>query len=161
MVNRDSRVNPGSPTGSHLGPTGDSPLPPLPHPGPSEGHLPSPPRWPVNPDTLSSAYHQPPPPPQRPTGGSSLSPIPHPGPSEDHSSSPLGFLANPDTLSPTGHQQTPPQSPVVTRPPPSRDPSTDGFLDQLLKGKIKRRIYCELAPSVRRRGIQGQQIFQT
>ena len=92
--------NPGSPTGSHPGSTGGSPLPPLPHPGPSEDRSPSPPGFSVNPDTLSSTGHQPTPP-QSPTGSS-------PGSSEDRSPSPPG--------------------------------GPDEFLDDLLKGKIKRRI---------------------
>jgi hypothetical protein len=102
--------NPGSPTGSHPGPTGGSPLPPPPHPGPSEDRFPSPPGWSVNPGTLSSTGHQPTPP-QSPTDGSPLLPLPHPGPSEDRFPRPPGRSANPDRL-----------------------------LDELLKGKIKRRI---------------------
>jgi hypothetical protein len=116
-------------------PAGGSPLPPLPHLGPSEDRLPSTPGWSVNFGTLSSTSHQPTPP-QNPAGGS---PLPLPGPSEDRFPS-----ANPDTLSPTGNQPIPPQSPSrdpATRPPPSPEPlPDDGFLDKLLKGKIKRRI---------------------
>ena len=211
--------NPGSSTGSYLDATDDSPMPPLPHPGPSEGRLLSPPGWPVNAETLSSTNHQPAPP-QRPTSGPPLSPMPHPGLLEDDFPGQLGFPANPDTLSSTGHQPTPPQSPtggsrlsgsslpgspvnpdtllstghqptppqsptggsplhplldpgspgdrppsphrwlaetdpfsstgnrpmspqspVVTHPSPSPDPSA--ILDDLLKGRIKRRVYRE------------------
>jgi hypothetical protein len=143
--------NPGSPTGSHPGPTGGSPLPPLPHPEPSEDRFPSTPGWSVNSGTLSTGHQ--PTPPQSPTGGSPLPPLPHPGPSEDRFPSTPGFSANTDTLSSTGHQPTPPQSPTSDSPlsplPHSgssedRSPSPPGslnrFLDDLLKGKIKRRI---------------------
>ena len=86
--------------------------------------------------SLSSTGHQPTPP-QSPTGGS-----PHPGPSEDRFPSPPGFSVNPDTASSTGHQSTPPQSPTddspLSHPGPSGNP--DGYLDDLLKDKIKRRI---------------------
>ena len=170
-----------NPSGSHLGPTGGSPLSPLPHPGP-EDRLPSPPNLPVNPDT--STGHQPIPP-QRPTVGLFLppsplthpddrfptpswsvdvdlypgtlsstghqptpsqsptdSPLPHPGSSGDRSPSPHCWLAEPDRLPSIGSQTTPPQSPGVIHSPPSPESSPEGFLDKLLKGKIKRRIYC-------------------
>ena len=89
--------------------------------------------------TLSSTGHQPTPP-QSPTGGP-----PHPGPSKDRFPSPPGFSVNPDTLSSTGNQPTPPQSPTGESPlPPPPHPeqsgSPDEFLEDLLKGKIKRRI---------------------
>jgi hypothetical protein len=122
--------NPGSPTGSHPGPTGGSPLHPLPHPGPSEDRFPSPPGFSVNPGTLSSTGHQPKPP-----------------------QSPPGWSVNPGTSSSTAHQPTPPQSPTDGSPlphpgpsedrfprPPGRSANPDRFLDELLKGKIKRRI---------------------
>src|SRR5580658_5176014 len=73
--------NPGSPTESN--PARGSPLPPLPHQGPSGDQFQTS-GTPVNHDTLSSTSHQPTLP-QSPTGGSSLPPLPqlpHPGPPE-------------------------------------------------------------------------------
>jgi hypothetical protein len=101
--------SPGSPTGSHPGPTDGYPLHPLPHPGPSESRFPSPPGWSVNTDALLSTGHQPTPP-QSPTGSSPLPPLPHPGPSEDRFPSTLGLLENLGTLSSTGYQPTPLQA---------------------------------------------------
>jgi hypothetical protein len=134
--------SPGSPAGSHPGPTDGSPLHPLSHPGPSEGRVPSTPGLSVNTDTSLPTGRQPTPP-QSPTGDSPLPPLPHPGPSEDHFPSTPGWSLNLNTLLSSGHQPTPPQSPArdpVTPPPPSPEPPPDGFLDKLLKGKIKRRI---------------------
>jgi hypothetical protein len=134
--------NPGLSTGSHPGPTGGSPLPPLPRPGPSEVRFPSSPGFSGNPDTMSSTGHQLTPP-QSPTGDSPL-PLPHPGPSKGRFPSPPGFSVNPD-MSSTGHQPTPPQSPTGDSPlPPLPHPgpsgSPHGYLDDVLKDKIKRRI---------------------
>jgi hypothetical protein len=132
--------NPESPTGSHPGSA------PLPHPGLSEDRFPILPAWMVSPGTLSSTDHRPTPPQSPSSGGSPLPPLPHPGPSEDHSPSPPGFSVNPDTLSSTGHQPTPPQSPASSSPGSSEDRSPsppgdpDKFLDDLLKGRIKRRV---------------------
>ena len=139
--------NPGTPirvTGSHPGPTGGTPPPPLHHPVPSEGGFPSPPGWSLYSDTLSSTGHQPTPP-QSLTDGS---PLPQPGPSEGRFPSTPGPPVDSDTLSSTGHQPTPPQNPTGgSHPRPSEDrfPSlpgnSDKFLDDLMKGKIKRRIF--------------------
>ena len=100
----------------------------------------------------SSTGYQPTPP-QSPTGGSPLPPLPRPGPSEVRFPGPPGFSANPDTLSSTNHQPTPPQSPTVSSPlPPLPHPgpsadhfpsppdSPNRFLNDLFKGKFKRRI---------------------
>ena len=181
--------NPGTPirvTGSHPGPTGGTPPPPLHHPVPSEGGFPSPPGWSLYSDTLSSTGHQPTPPqsltdgsplPQpgpsegrfpstpgppvdsdtlsstghQPTSPQSLTdgfPLPQPGPSEGRFPSTPGPPVDSDTLSSTGHQPTPPQNPTGgSHPRPSEDrfPSlpgnSDKFLDDLMKGKIKRRIF--------------------
>jgi hypothetical protein len=159
--------NPESPTGSHPGLAGGSPqaVPPVPHPGPSEGRFPSTPGgasgFSVNAesDALLSTGHQPSPmPPQSPTGGSPLPTVPHPGPSEEgHFPITPGWSANTGTsLRSTGHQPAPPQSPTGDSPPPplphpgpsqDRSPGSPGssanpdrFLDDLLQGKIKRRI---------------------
>jgi hypothetical protein len=118
------------------------PLRPLPRPGPSEVESSRPA---VNPDTLSSTGHQPAPP-QRPTGGSPPPPLPDPGPSEDRLPSPPGSSVNPGTLSSTVHQTTPPHSPTsgspLLDPGPSegRLPSPEKYLEDVLKGKIKRGI---------------------
>ena len=103
-LNSDSE----SPT-SHTSPTGGSP-PPLPHPGPLEYYLPSPPRQSVNPDTLSSTVHQPTPP-HSPAGSLLLN------------------LVNPDRSPSTGRQPVPPHSPAGAPPllhpvNPDRSPST-------------------------------------
>ena len=124
------------------------PRPPL-HTGPSDVES----ARPVNPDTLSSTSHQPALP-QRPTSGT---PLPDPGPSEDHlpslPGSSEGHLPSPpgSSVNPlsTGHQPTPPQSPTTSSPQPplsdagppeTRFLSPDEFLDDVLKGKIKRGI---------------------
>ena len=112
--------NPGSPTS----PTGDSHLSPLPHPGSLEVHLPSTPVWQVNLDRLS---------PLSPTGGSPLPPLSRPEPSEGHLPSTPGW----SPVTPAWDPLTPPPSPPRPEPSPA-----DEFLDNLLKGKIKRRSYC-------------------
>jgi hypothetical protein len=89
---------------------GGSPLPPLPDPGPSEDHFPSPLGFPANPDTLSTVRQTTPP--QSLTGGPRLLPLLHSGPS------PPGWSVNSGTLLSTGHQSTPPQSPTGGFPLP-------------------------------------------
>ncbi|KAI0278055.1 hypothetical protein BGY98DRAFT_1186778 [Russula aff. rugulosa BPL654] len=142
-----------------LSSTGHQPTPPqsltdgspLPHPGPSEGRLPSTPRPPVDSDPLSSTGHQPTTP-QSLTDGS---PLPQPGPSEGR------FRPTPPQ-SPTGGSHLPP----LPHPGPSEDrfPSppgnSDKFLDDLMKGKIKRHIFGSGTVNPARRGTQGQQAFQ-
>jgi hypothetical protein len=128
--------NPGSPTESN--PARGSPLP---HQGPSGDQFQTS-GTPVNHDTLSSTSHQPTLP-QSPTGGSSLPQLPHPGPPEGRFPSPPGSPVNPNILSSTGHQPTPPQSPTggSPLPHPQAPGNSDTFLDDLLKGKIKRRNF--------------------
>jgi hypothetical protein len=130
--------SPGSPTGS----TGGSPppsLPPMPHAEPSDawadGHFLSQPGWSVNPGAWPSTGHQLAP--QNPAGGSPLPPLPHAESVQDYPTSAnlADWSENPgsDSEVPTDHH-------VVTRPEPIRRPLSDWVLDELLKGRLKRRV---------------------
>lgn len=107
-------------------PAGGSPLPytgssegrfpatpgasPLPYPTPSDGGFLDSPGWWESAAEISPSTGHQPTPPQIPTGGSALPPLPHPGPSEDRFLSSSGWLGDPN------------------------------FLDDLLHGRIKRRV---------------------
>lgn len=115
----------------------------------------------------------------RPPGLPVGPPLPHSGPSAVRFPSPPGGSEPESLLSPTGHQPTPLQSqtgdsllplqsptsgsPVPHNPGPSEDRfpnppgKADGFLDELMKGKIKRRNFSSGTVA----GTQGHQSIQT
>lgn len=124
--------NPGSPTGSHSGPTSGSEfsMPPQPHAEPSyawsDGHFPSRPGWSesVNSGVSLSTGHQLTP--QSLAGGSPLPPLPLQGPPEDRlPPSRPGWSVNPGNVwSSTGHQLIPQNLAGGSRLPPLPHPES-------------------------------------
>ena len=110
---------------------------PLPHPEPSEDGHPSRPDWPVNLGATQSIGHELTP--QILAGASPLPALPHPVPSQDHSSSTnlADWSENPGSLWSTANTPT---ADTPTRPSPTRGPLRDSTLDEILRGRLKRRI---------------------